>query len=250
MAADVHTAVILAAGLGIRLNDRIEDRPKGFIALGGRPIVEESAAKLRAAGITRTIVVTGHMRRFYEDLRRRSPGMETVENSRYADSGSMYSLYCARDRITEDFLLLESDLVYESRAIAELLALKEKDALLVSGPTGAGDEVWVRSDSGLLVDMGKEKHRKAGAVGELVGISRVSAAFFRAMVAAMEPLFRHTLRLDYESDGFVAAAGQMPMHCHRIENLVWGEIDDAGHLERAENVIYPRLEQMGEWNAT
>ena len=38
----VATAVILAAGRGLRLAGEVTDRPKGFIQFGERPIVEES----------------------------------------------------------------------------------------------------------------------------------------------------------------------------------------------------------------
>ena len=52
-----------------------------------------------------------------------------VHNPDYADSGSMYSLYCARDVIDEGFLLLESDLIYESRALDVLLGSDAQDAV-------------------------------------------------------------------------------------------------------------------------
>ena len=34
---NVRQAVILGAGLGCRLKDVLDDRPKGFLQLGGRP---------------------------------------------------------------------------------------------------------------------------------------------------------------------------------------------------------------------
>ena len=38
---NVRQAVILAAGMGVRLKGALDDRPKGFIKLGGRAIIEE-----------------------------------------------------------------------------------------------------------------------------------------------------------------------------------------------------------------
>ena len=47
----MKTAVILAAGRGTRLGPRGKTMPKGFLRIGDRPIVEESIARLRMAGI-------------------------------------------------------------------------------------------------------------------------------------------------------------------------------------------------------
>lgn len=243
MPTSIRTAVILAAGMGVRLKELGQRLPKGFLRLGERPIVEESLDRLRAAGIERTLIVTGHQRDFYEDLRlARGGSVTTVHNPRFAESGSMYSLWHARELLAEDFLLLESDLVYEPRALAELLAHPAPDVLLVSGPTGAGDEVWVEAEDGRLTDMSKDSRRLAGTIaGELVGITKVSRALFAEMLRVAERLFRETLKVDYETDALVQAGRTRPIACHLVHDLVWAEIDDEQHLERARTSVYPRL---------
>jgi len=47
----VRQAVILAAGMGSRLRGTIEDKPKGFLQLGNKPIIEESITRLIRIGI-------------------------------------------------------------------------------------------------------------------------------------------------------------------------------------------------------
>lgn len=56
----VRTAVILAAGIGSRLRNIHNDKPKGFLQLGDKPIIEESIARLVFAGINEIIIVTGY----------------------------------------------------------------------------------------------------------------------------------------------------------------------------------------------
>lgn len=53
----IQTAVILSAGLGMRLKTKTDDKPKGFITLGKSPIIRESVDKLLDAGIERIIIV-------------------------------------------------------------------------------------------------------------------------------------------------------------------------------------------------
>jgi 2-aminoethylphosphonate-pyruvate transaminase len=238
----IDTAVILAAGRGTRLAGELSDRPKGFLALGDRPIVEESIGRLRAAGIRDVVIVTGHLAAHYDALAARlGAGVRTVHNPDYAASGSMYSLWCARDSLPGDFLLLESDLVYEPRALATLLAHPGPDAILLSGPTAAGDEVWVETRDGSLVAMSKRREDLATVTGELVGIARISAGLHARMQRIAAEAFTRSLRFDYETDCLVAAGREQPIPCVLVPDLVWGEIDDPAHLARVRQLVYPRV---------
>jgi len=205
MSADgepVTSAVILAAGRGTRLAGHVGDYPKGFLKLGAATIIEESIERLTEAGIQDVLIVTGHCAGHYEDLaRRRVALVRTVHNPRFADSGSMYSLYCARDAVTGPFLLLESDLVYEPRALTHLLDHPAADAILLSGPTGAGDEVYVEVRDGKLLNMSKQRDALGpGVAGELVGIAKISAALYARMCRIAARAFTTSLRYDYETD--------------------------------------------------
>jgi 2-aminoethylphosphonate-pyruvate transaminase len=243
----IRTAVILAAGMGTRLRDEVENIPKGFLRLGQQPIIEESIERLVAAGIRDIVIVTGHCADHYDRLAAGQDGLvRTVHNPRFADSGSMYSLYCARDVIDdESFLLLESDLIYEPRALTELLVEPAADAILLSGPTGAGDEVWVETRDDNLVAMTKDREELTGYVaGELVGISKISAELFTLMQEIADRAFEMSLRYDYETDCLVAAGARRSIRCPLVPDLVWAEIDDPGHLHRAREQIYPRIVQV------
>jgi 2-aminoethylphosphonate-pyruvate transaminase len=236
------TAVILAAGRGIRLEELGTQIPKGFIRLGAVPIIEESIARLRDAGIDRLVIVTGHLDGYYRDLAARIGGrIELVHSTRFADSGSMYSLWLARDAVRgEPFILAESDLIYEARALASIMVSRSPDVLLVSGPTGSGDEVYVEADGERLVNLSKRRDDIGQVYGELVGLSRVSPQLFQAMCAAAEERFGETLRMEYEQ-ALVVAARTVRVECLLVPDLVWAEIDDAQHLERAARQVYPRI---------
>ena len=242
-----RTAVILAAGLGTRIAGEHNESPKGFLVVGEKAIVEESVDKLVAAGIERVVIVTGHLSEHYDEFSAyRSHGsrpIETVHNSDYADSGSMYSLYCARHLIDTDFLLLESDIVYEKRALEVLLEGDPLDAVLMSGPTQAGDEVYIQAPQGLLQRMSKDSSELQSISGELVGICRVSLALYKEMCDFAERRFEETLHVAYETDALVAVAVDRDIHCPLVEDLLWGEIDDEQHLKRVRGQVHPAIER-------
>lgn len=245
-AASVKTAVILAAGQGTRLRSELADRPKGFLRLGERPIVEESIRRLAACGIEEVIIVTGFAAAHYARLARAYPALvRTVHNAEFDRSGSMYSLACAGTVTRGPFLLLESDLIYEPRALTALLARAAADAILLSGPTGAGDEVFVEAREGRLVGMSKDRSRLGPALaGELVGISKISRDLFALMLRLAQAEFARTLCFDYETGCLVAAAREHAIDCLLVPDLLWGEIDDPAHLQRARVHIYPRIARL------
>jgi choline kinase len=238
----MNTAVILAAGMGTRLREAHVDMPKGFLELGGRSIIEQSITRLEQAGINDIIIVTGYSAEHYQKLAVRYDGLvRLVHNAQYAESGSMYSLFCASDVIDDGFLLLESDLIYESRALDVLVNSDFADAVLLSGPTNAGDEVYVEAPNGFLVNMSKDRNKLGSVAGELVGVSKISRGLFAVMKNMSREQFRNSLHYDYETDCLVAAAQTWEIPCPVISDLVWAEIDDPAHLERARNEVMPRL---------
>jgi len=233
-------AVIPAAGRGVRLKAAGESRPKGFLQLGSRPIVEESVRRLIAAGIHRIVIVTGHLAHFYAELAERYPRHITlVHNPAFADTGSMRSLQEARPHVTADFLLLDSDLIYEARALLVPAEDPAPDVMLVAPASGSGDEVYVCEQDGRLSDLSKARHLAGVALGEMVGVSKISLACFDEMIRFAEAQSA-SARLEYET-ALLAVAAHVPVRCRLVDDLVWSEIDDEAQLIRARERIYPAI---------
>lgn len=242
----VQTAVILAAGKGMRLGARGRLGPKGCLRLGEKTIVEESVLRLLAVGIKRIVIVTGHLAEHYQPLRERFPhAVELVHNPHFGDSGSMYSLFCARHLLEEDFLLLESDLVYERRALTHCLDQPDDDVVLLSGFSKSSDECFVETQQGNLVAISKDRASLGSeATGELVGICKISQALFANMLEIAEQAFLTTRHMCYEMDCLILAAKHRPISCPVIEDLIWCEIDDESHLADAQREVYPIIHRQ------
>lgn len=242
MSALPRTAVILAAGRGQRFGTPGLARPKGFIDFGDGPIVAQSVNKILACGIRDILIVTGHLAEHYRQLATAYPGIIRLQhNPHYAESGSMYSLACAREAITEDFWLLESDLVYESRALTRLAGQDAANVVLLSGATGSCDEVYAQTRDGTLCQLTKDRAAIRGEpAGELVGISRISLPCYRQMLCHADEFFAGSRHLEYEQ-ALVAAAAVVPVTCLRLDDLAWSEIDTAEHWQRVRQQIYPLI---------
>lgn len=242
----VSQAVILAAGRGIRLGELGRVIPKGLIDLGGEALLDRSIRQLMAQGIERISIVTGHLAPQIEALAvRHGAGVQCIHNHGYETGGSFASMLCALAQPLDDVLLLESDIVYEARALEALQGAHWSDAILTSGPTAAGDEVWVATDGGrpddVLSDMSKSRGAiRGGIVGELAGICRLSAPTLRALVNARDTLFRDAPSVDYES-ALVHVAPACGIRCVHVPDLIWAEIDTPQMLDRVRAEVWPRL---------
>lgn len=247
----VATAIILAAGRGIRMGSDYRDRPKGLIACGGTTLVGRSLAFLRAAGIRRTIIVTGHCADLYEDLARRSGGtVTTLYNERYGDHGSLMSLTLALAAVDEPCIVLDSDIVYEGRGLTGLLACDGENAALVSGTTNSGDEYYAWADA--VEDQHLMAVRRLSKIlddepdppiGEHVGIVTIGRRLAeRIRRAATAKIAAHPMAF-YE-DCLIEQLAGCPMAVVKIDDLVWCEIDDQRMLEWAQRDIFPRLDPV------
>ena len=242
MATSPTTAVVLAAGMGTRLRSVVSDRPKGFVEIGGESLIGRSIRLLQDRGVGRIVIVSGHMGEAYDKLAQETVGVETVENAAFATTGSMASLACALERVDEDFILLESDLFYEERALDALLEAEERNVLLASGPTGATDEVWIEAPGGFLSAMSKDAEDLGEVFGELVGIVRVSRPLARAMADAYAAFVEKNGhgRMAYETDALVEAAVEHPVALCLVPDLLWGEGDYESHYLRVRDEGFPR----------
>jgi 2-aminoethylphosphonate-pyruvate transaminase len=238
-----RVAVVLAAGMGLRLRGVQADAPKGLLAFDGEPILARSLRLLAEQGVARVVLVVGYRRDAYARFAAGRPGLELVENPDFATTGAMASLARALPRVDEDFLLLESDIVYERRALASLLGHPGADVILGSGPTGAGDEVWLEAPGGTLVGMSKDRTALASVAGELVGITRVSAALGRVLGEVFDRFVaaHGHARMAYDTEALVAAGRTRPIAVHVVPDLLWGEIDDDRHFRRIRDEVWPAL---------
>ena len=237
----IKEAVILAGGLGSRLKDKTKTMPKGFLEIGGTAIVEQSVQKLLAHGIEKIIIGTGHCNEYYDRLAQKYPAIVTVKNERYAETGSMGTLECCAPLVTGSFLLLESDLIYDSIGLFTLINDERKNLILASGATHSGDEVYLQADADMrLTGLSKNKSDLQNVSGELVGITKLTKVVLNNMCAYAKDHHNDLPKMEYEH-ALLKIAETDTIAVKKIEYYVWREIDDEDHLAMAVNDIYPHI---------
>src|ERR1051325_634940 len=96
-------AIILAAGKGTRL-DGAAVKPKCLVEIGGITLLRRQIETLRSHNFKKIVVVIG----FAPDSIREECGKEItfVENIQFAETSSLYSLWLAREHLTDGFVVL------------------------------------------------------------------------------------------------------------------------------------------------
>jgi len=247
-------AVILAAGTGTRLRPLTEHLPKGLIPVENKALLEYSLDNLRKAGIEEVILVVG----FCQELIRQKFGaaykgmrISYAVNPDFAATGSMYSFSRAGELIKNDVLLLESDLLYESRALEVLLASRHQDVILTAPLSGSGDEVYICVNRDQAVTaLGKKLPalQAEAAIGELVGISRFSAQFLEKLFVRAENDYAAGQKNYHYEECVLAASRQSghPVYALACPGLQWIEIDTENDYRRAREAVYPAIKTAAE----
>ncbi len=233
-------AIILAAGQGKRLQESGHTGPKGMLKIGNRSIIEESIIKLLKIGVSQVTIVVGYRSEVFSSLAKKYREVTFVDNPEFASTGSMASFLVGLADIDSDCFLLDSDIVYEERALRALKSESSKDAILASGETNSGDEVWVSSESGRLTGFSKNPENLVSIVGEFVGICKFSRELLESVKSIVEEDPDRYRGLEYE--GFLdEISADFPISVCLVSNLLWGEIDNLEHLERVRNEVYPAI---------
>ncbi len=98
------SAIILAAGFGMRMVPINTTTSKGLLEVNGEPLVERVIKQLREVGVEQITIVVGFMKEQYEYLID-SYGVEVVVNPEYASKNNLHSLALVADRINNTYII-------------------------------------------------------------------------------------------------------------------------------------------------
>ncbi len=228
----------MAAGMGTRFGHYTDMIPKGFIPYKGKPMVIRSIETLIDCGIEKIIIGTGYHKEHYEALTQQYPQVQCVFSPRFAETNSMYTLWNCREAIGEDdFLLLESDLVFERKAISSLIECPYESAMLITPVTKFQDQYYVQMNENCeLINCSVNKEEITPS-GELVGINKISKAFYKILCSEYEKIVADNPKLGYEFQLLDVSQHIIPMNVLKEDDLQWYEIDDTQDLHYAEENI-------------
>ena len=97
-------AIILAAGIGLRMAPINLDTPKAFLEVNGEPLIERLIKQLKDAGVNHIYIVVGFKKESFDYLIDKY-GVELIVNRDYATKNNLHSLNLAAAHLSNCYIV-------------------------------------------------------------------------------------------------------------------------------------------------
>jgi choline kinase len=267
----VKRLILIAAGRGKRLGQHTDEIPKCMVQVGARPILGWVWDAVSAAGVSELVVIRGYrgdvLEQFVKTLSPAPAKIDFVDNAEWQTNNILQSLACARRFMDQPCLMTYSDIIF-TRSVAAAAVASPADIGLVidrefrviyegrtEHPLDEGEVSDLMPD-GSVARVGKRALPVHEAIGEYIGLSRLSARGIATVARSLDALAH---RFPNDQQPFQRAATYRNAYLTdlwqelidtgiRIDPILidgrWREIDTGQDLDRARVLV----ESAQEWS--
>ncbi len=224
-------ALILNSGLGSRMGVLTSEHPKCMTELNRKEtILSRQLNMLSEAGITEVVMTTGLFDGVLVDY---CNSLELplhitfVNNPVYRETNYIYSIYCAKEYLEDDIILMHGDLVYENEVLAQVLA-SENSCMTVSStlPLPEKDFKAVIKD-GKITKVGIEFFNDAMAAQPLYKLNKED---WMVWLESIVQFCESDNRKCYAENAFNVVSDKCSIYPLDVKNLLCAEIDNPEDL--------------------
>jgi len=229
-------AVILSAGKGSRLLPLTESRPKCLIDFSGRTLLEWQLDALRAGGVRDVTVVTGFRSDLVDDViaARGDAGVRTLFNPFYHVAENVGSVWMARERMGDDFLILNGDTLIAPEIVERVMLADAPITVTIDEkPDYDEDDMKVVRSGDRLVRIGKVLDGHVPDA-ESIGFLAFRGAGARTFVETVDTIMHDPIGVTswyLKVIDRIAPAGIVSTRT--IKGLDWAEVDYPADVEVA-----------------
>lgn len=206
----VKQAIIMAAGMGTRLQPLTHKTPKPLIRVNGIRIIDTIIEGLKFHGIQNIYIVVGYKKEQFEPLALEYPEVKLIENPAYKTYNNISSLYVAREHL-EDTIIIDGDQVIVN---PNILSPEFERSGYNAAWTDTATTEWIMTvENGLVTNC----NRNGGNNGwQLYGISRWSTADGQKLRKHLEIEFEQNHQQNIYWDDVV-----MFLHLNEYQLGIW-----------------------------
>ena len=165
--------------------------PKSLLTIDGKSLLQRSMDALIQNGIKDFVIVTGYLHEkieaFVKEQYADTISVKFIYNNVYDSTNNIYSLWLARPEAEgEDFLLLDSDLLYDPQIITEVMANKAANVLTLIKHDLGEEEMKVVTDADGVIKEISKTCSPSDAAGESLGIEKIGKEYSAALYKELE----------------------------------------------------------------
>ena len=193
-------AIIVAAGMGNRMNHLTQEKPKCMLEISGKTILDRLIDNFLNCGITDINIVVGYRKEYFDDDR-----YQCYVNHDYENNNILHSLFYAEEAMGSGFLFSYSDIIYDVAIIRQMLESDSDIAIAVDcnwheyyedrvgHPISEAELVF--SEDGKTVSVIRKDADFENAFGEFLGV----AYFSRKGAKILKDIFYNLSQYYYEN---------------------------------------------------
>lgn len=243
------SAIIIAAGMGNRMESHTRDKPKCMLDFGDKTLLQRQLEAYRASGVTDISVVRG-----YKKDKINYDGLRYFENPDYENNNILNSLFYAEDAISNHVICAYSDILFDAQVVRRALESQHDISVVVDidwrgyydgrldHPLEEAENIIYDADH-KVVSAGKAIANKNDVHGEFIGMMKFSprgAEIFKRHFHRAKELYagKPFQRAKVFEKAYLTDIIQdmtdlgVPIHCVIIERG-WKEIDTIEDYEKA-----------------
>ncbi len=224
-------ALILNSGLGSRMGVLTSEHPKCMTEISSREtILSRQLTLLSRAGIEEVVMTTGL---FDAVLVNYCQSLDLplrftfVKNPVYDQTNYIYSIYCAREYLDDDIILMHGDLVFENEVLDQVLASTDSCMTVSSTlPLPEKDFKAVVKD-GMVLKVGIEFFTEAMEAQALYKLNRQD---WKVWLDKIIEFCENGKKKVYAENALNELNGAANIHALDVKNLLCAEIDNPEDL--------------------
>ena len=225
-------ALILNSGLGSRMGVLTSNHPKCMTEISEHEtIISRQLKQLAAAGVEEVVITTGYYDEVLVDycnvldlpLR-----FTFVKNPSYDSTNYIYSIYCAREYLNDDIILMHGDLVFENEVLERIVS-SPVSCMAVSStlPLPQKDFKAVVRE-GMVMKVGIEFFDEAM---EAQALYRLNKSDWIKWLDKISEFCESGKTGVYAENALNELDGEANIHALDVENLLCSEIDNQEDLQ-------------------
>lgn len=131
----VKRAIIMAAGIGKRMQPLTFQTPKPLVKVNGVRMIDTVIEALHQNGINEIYVVVGHLKEQFYTWGEGRAGITIIENPYYESCNNISSLYVAREHLGDCIILDGDQIIYNPEILSPHFTLSGYNAVWREGDT-------------------------------------------------------------------------------------------------------------------
>ncbi len=224
-------ALILNSGLGSRMGVLTSEHPKCMTEISTRETILSRQLKMIAdAGIEEVVMTTG----YYDGvLVKYCQSLELplhftfVNNPIYDKTNYIYSIYCAKDYLTDDIILMHGDLVFENEVFDRVVASNVSCMTVSSTLPLPEKDFKAQVVNGMVMKVGVDIFNEAM---EAQALYKLMKDDWKVWLDKIVEFCEADNRKVYAENALNELNGAANIHALDVENLLCAEIDNPEDL--------------------